>query len=101
MVVDYVDGRLWKEDGPDIFYEIGVSAGAKARRYAEQNGKVSLTVVSSPTAGELVIGLDEDQAAMVVGCVDRRVFFRERNVRSRKDAMEVILIATSGIGLSK
>ena len=36
MIVDYIDGRLWKEGGPDISYKIGVPAGDKARRYAQQ-----------------------------------------------------------------
>ena len=100
IVIDFASGRIWKDGGPDISYEISVSVGEKARVYAKENPRVSLTVVESPPTGEMVVALDEDQAAMVVS-IDRRAHFSARNVRSRKDVVEVILIATSAAGVSK
>jgi hypothetical protein len=94
MVIDSVGGRIWKDSGPDISYQITVTARDKARVYAEENLKASLTVLEAPTTGEVVVALDEEHGAMVVG-VDRRAHFMATNVRSRQDAVEVILIATA------
>ena len=99
-MIDSFGGRVWKDGGPEISYVIAPSGPAKARVYAEQNSKASLTVVESPTTGEVVVALDEDQGAMVV-TVDHHVHFTARNVRSRKDAVDVILMATSASGFLK
>lgn len=100
IVIDSTGGRIWKDGGPDINYTLTLGGAETARVYAKENPKVSLTVVESPGTGEIVVALNEDRAAMVVS-VDYRVHLSARNVRSRKDVVEVILIATSIAGVSK
>jgi hypothetical protein len=100
VVVDSVGGRIWKEGGPEILYELSATSREKARVFALEHPRASLSVISSPTTGEIVAALDEHEGAMVVS-VDRRAHFIVRNVRSRRDAVEVMLIATAGAGYTK
>jgi hypothetical protein len=90
--IDSAVGRIWKDGGPDISYGFGFFAGDQAREYAAKNPKVSLTEIGSSATGQVVVALDEDHDAMVVS-IDNRCQFSARNVRTRKDVMEVLLIA--------
>jgi hypothetical protein len=99
IVVDSAGGRIWKDGGPDI-YEISLMSSDRARVYAEENPQASLTVVQSSTMGEVVVALDEAQDVMVVS-VDHHAHFIADNVRSRKDVVEVALIATSAAAVTK
>jgi hypothetical protein len=87
-------GRIWKDDGPIIGYEFDLFGGARARGYAEQNPKRSLTVTGSPATGEFIVALDQNEDRMVVD-VDGRAYFDARNVRTRKDVVEVLQMATA------
>ena len=98
--VDSVGGRLWKDGGPDISYEISPSSGEHARVFALDNAKASLTVVASQKTGEIAVALDEEKAEMVIS-VDKRVHFHARNVRTRKDAVEAVLLASAAAGSVK
>ena len=88
---DAVVGKIWKDGGPVISYEFGPMSPDQAGAYAQQNPKVSLTEAGS-SAGQVVVALDEDHDVMVVG-IDNRCNFSARNVRTRKDVMEVLMIA--------
>jgi hypothetical protein len=100
VVIDSFEGRISKDGGPDIHWGISVGTAETTRVHAKENPKVSLTVVESPGTGEMVVALDEDQAAMMVS-IDRRAHFSARNVRSRQDVVDVILMATSLAGVTK
>ena len=93
--VDSVGGRIWKDGGPDIHYEISLIAGDNARAYAQKDPKVSLIVARSPETGEIVVALDENHDARVVS-IDRHAHYNARNIRTRKDVVEAMLIANSG-----
>jgi len=90
---DSSGGRIWKDGGPIIYYEFGPLGGEKARGYAEQNPKRSLTVTGSPATGEFIVALDEHEDRMLVD-VDRRLHFDAR-VRTRRDVVEVLQIANA------
>jgi len=92
--VDTRGGRIWKDNGPEIYYVIGPMVGELARGYSQQNPKASLSVVESPATGELAIAMDEENDALIVS-IDHRSNFRARNVRSRKDVVDVILMANT------
>jgi hypothetical protein len=98
--VDSATGKIWKEGGPDIHYQIGFTVGEQAREFARQNPKATLTVTRSVATGEIVVALDESQHAMVVS-IDGRAHFTARNVQSQKDVVETILIANYVAGFSK
>ena len=97
---DSATGRIWKENGPQIAYDIGPTAGAQAREFARQNPKATLTVTRSAATGEMVVALDEGQHTVVVS-IDGRAHFTARNVRSQKDVIETILIANYVAGFSR
>ena len=91
---DSVGGKIWKDGGPVIHYEFGLLGGEKARGYAEQNPKRFLTVTGSPATGEFIVALDEDDSRMLVD-IDHRAYFDARNVRTRRDVVEVLQIANA------
>jgi hypothetical protein len=92
--IDSAVGRIWKDGGPVISYDFGPLGGEKARNLARQDPKMSLTVTGSPTTGEFIVALDEDHGRMLVD-LDRRLHFDALNVRSRKDVVEVLLMANA------
>ena len=95
--IDSAGGKIWKDGGPDISYEFGPMSPDEAGRYAQQNSKVTLTKAGS-SAGQVVVALDEDHDAMVVS-IGNRCNFSARNVRTRREVMEVLLIANLLAGL--
>ena len=92
--VDAVGGRIWRDGGPEIYYNIGFSVGELARGYSKQNPTVPLTVLESPATGEMVVALDDAHDAMVVS-VDHHANFDARHVRSRRDVVDVLLMANT------
>jgi len=90
--IDSSFGRIWKDGGPEINYDFGVMSGEQASVYAEQHPGVSLTEAGSAATGKVVVALDEEHDAMVVS-IDHRLHFHAHNVRTRKDVVDVLLIA--------
>lgn len=100
--VETANGKIWKDGGPEILYRIGLSVGEenRAREFARQHPKATLTVTRSVAIGEIVVALDETEHAMVVS-IDGRAHFTAGNVQSQKDVVECILIANYVAGFSK
>lgn len=92
--VDTEGGRIWKRNGPDIHYDIGAMAGELARGTVDENPRMALIIVESPATGDIAVAMDEQHDMMIVS-VDHYANFKARNVRSRKDVAEVLLMANT------
>lgn len=92
--IDSSGGRIWRDRGPDIHYDIGLLVGEHAKGYVDENPRLSLITVDAQATGDIAVAIDEKHDRMVV-TVDRTANFSARNVRSRKDVVEVLLMANS------
>jgi hypothetical protein len=91
--VDTSGGKIWIDNGPEIYYVRGPFVGHRAVSYADVNQKVSLTVINSTPTSDIAVALDSEHDILVVsvGNVD----FMAHNVRTRKDVLDVVLMAST------
>lgn len=92
--MDTTIGRVWRENGPDIYYDIGFLAGEFARGHADDNRGTRLITVDSPATGDIAVAVDEKRHMLVV-TVDHFANFTARNVRTPSDVVEVLLMAST------
>jgi len=87
--IDSQPGRIWKQNGPVIDYEIGRVIANEALAYAERFPKMSLLRLapSQPEQVVLTMDLEHDRIFVSVGYTAN---FTATNLRSRQDVVEVM-----------
>jgi len=87
--IDSKVGRIWKDNGPSIDYEIGLFASNQAEAYAERYPKLPMIRLDTQyTLRPFLVVMDEKRDAMIVTSDVGN--FSAHNVRSRLHVAEVL-----------
>jgi hypothetical protein len=92
-------GKMVGDNGVDIDYVTGPFVGGRAADYAHQNPKTRLTVIKSAATGEIQVALHSEHDYLVVSIENSD--FTARNVRTRNDVVDVLLMASTVVRLTK
>jgi hypothetical protein len=84
------EGRVWKEGGPEITYEIGLQANYVVGRYKGPGQALWFKTQQTPE-GPIEIAMTDEQT-MVVGFRDYFANFVIHGIKSKADVAEVMLM---------
>ena len=88
-IVDSQPGRIWKQNGPVIDYEIGRVIGNEALAYAERFPKMSLLRLAPTEPGQVVLTMDLEHDRIFIS-IGHTANFTATNLKSRQDVAEVM-----------
>lgn len=86
--IDTNPGRIWKENGPSIDYDIGMLSGNLAEGYAQEFPNLPTIRLRTQSPCPFVVVMDEEHDAMIVSAFPGN--FHAYHVKSRRDVAEVL-----------
>lgn len=92
--VDTYGGRIWKDGGPELIYELGDLATNNVRHYRERDSGLWY-VVDKDARGISLEAIMTDDETLHIALPGARANFMARKLKSKADVAEVLLMLMS------